>query len=103
MTDTEAVAWVRRNGEIDKDELTDEDKRVILAVADLAGDGTGVAVDTERLAEHADVSVRVLAEALSRLHAVGLLATIESTMAGRLRIWLPILGKLTVIKNDDEE
>lgn len=101
MTDTEAAAWVRRNSEIDKGELTDEDRRVIFALADLCGEGTAVAVDTARLAEHADVSVVALGLALSRLVGLGLVASTTGTMAGRLQVRLPIPGKLTVIKSDD--
>ena len=101
MTDSKyqkATQWVRGQA---TDGLGDEDKRVILAVAHLAADGTGVVVDEDRLAEHADVSIVDLWLSLRRLQQQGLLASVEATMAGRLRLALPIPGIVTVIKSDD--
>lgn len=104
--DSKAVTWVC--SEVPKvtatgPDLPDEEKRVILAVADLCGSGTGVAVDDSRLAEYADVHVLRLWEALRNLRRVGLLAGAEATMTGRLLLTLPIPGTVTVIKSDDKE
>lgn len=100
MTDTVAVSWVRKRANRTMG-LGEVEARVILAAADLAGEGTGVVVDAARLAEHADVSIGGLAQALTDLQALGLLAECETTMAGRLRLVLPIPGQLTVIKSDE--
>lgn len=96
MTNTQAVQWVRQEAKNltgTGPDLADPEKRVLLAIADLAGEGTGVAVDVDVLAEHADVNVLGLASALSKLHGMGLLARSETTMAGRLRLLLPIPGR----------